>query len=136
MPHEYDFDMWLGAQEEYRRAHKGRLFLPQHVGLDSYDDIFNLKGKILYIAESAGRMRGAMKIGVRGTHEEGNRAIWFSTVIHPRDFLAEEMMLGDRTALALWRIDKDGEKLLTMDTVPNLDLRFGLEDLHAVLRQF
>ncbi|SPO27320.1 uncharacterized protein UTRI_10437 [Ustilago trichophora] len=136
MPHEYDFEMWLGAQEEYSKAHKGKPYVAQHVGLAPFDDVYNLKGKILYMAENAGRLTGAMKIGVRGSQEEGNRAIWFSTVIHPLDFLAEEMMLGDRLAFALWRKDKDGEKLLTIDTVPNLNLRLGLEDLHAVLGRF
>ena len=135
MLHEYDAQMWIGAQEDYRRAHELELFRPGHVGIDPYDHISDLKEKLLITAQCEGWLRGAMLTGVRGSHREENRAIWFTTIVHPEDSVGTEMNLGDRLALVFWCQDMQRKKLLWIGTVPHQDVHCGLQNLGTDLRR-
>ena len=135
-PEEDNYFMYVAAQQEYAKAFKGQMFEPQRDGIMAYDHLPNLKSDALTLAEGTGNMKGAMLIGAKGAHRDGSRAIWFSTVIHHGDDLGRQMRLGNKLALAFWRLDSNGKKLLFIDTVPDPDVRLGLEDLNKVLRRF
>lgn len=135
-PQDWDIDMWFGAQHEYSRAHKRADFDPHRVGVEPYVHIANLKEDAINLAKGAGKIPGGMLIGVRGSHQEGNRAIWFSTAIHHEDELGQKMRLEERIAMLFWRLDATGKKLLHIDTFPDLGVKWGMQHLDGVLRRF
>lgn len=136
-PYEYDFFMWNGAQEEYEKAHGHIPFEPAHVGADDFDKrIPEFKNKLLETAVVTGKLKGAIKIGVRGSRAQGNRAIWFTTIVHPEDSVGKEMDLQHKLALILWRQEAYRKSLLWIDMVPIRGVHWGLQDLNTVLRHF
>lgn len=136
LTHEEDHFMWRGAQDEYRRAHKGDLYSPVYFALPAYEDIPHLEEHAYSLASHSGILKGAMLIGSKGNHADGTRAIWFSTIIHHQDKLGRRMDLYDKLGLVLWRLDRGGRKIVSIDLVQDRGLRWGLQDLEKVLRRF
>ena len=135
-PEENNLSMWEAALQDYRKAHKGVVFRHQNLGLEVFDSLPNLKEDAWKLAQEEGKVKGAMLIGVRGNQSTGSRAIWFSTLIHPDDYLGWEMGLADGVALAFWRLDQNGKKLLTIDVITNHDISWAMEDLDKVVQRF
>ncbi|KAJ1023578.1 hypothetical protein NDA16_003195 [Ustilago loliicola] len=123
--------MWKHAYKRYINLHMNQHieFEPRDGDLHRYKRIRDLEWKALEI----GRERGVLFVGKTQGRLPHQNALFFSTLIRPGDPLGQSMNLQNKVALALFKKDLKGTRLIDLDTMTHNGVNWPLKPFRDVV---
>ncbi|SPO26973.1 uncharacterized protein UTRI_10438_B [Ustilago trichophora] len=127
-----DEDMAMHAYSKYASVHRKQnaVFQPYFTHLSEYRHISDLEAEALRL----GQQKGILYIGRTRAGKSGPQTLFFSTLFRPTDPLGRKMNLEDKIALAFWRRDPQGTKLLDIDAMVDHELHWPLRSYSRLIK--